>query len=171
MSSFFASGALLAPKTLQNGKIGPKVKKAILGVLGSKNVPRTLCFSLFGARSENYAFSSFAQFCVFSLFGRKNGFWPPKVVKTAQNAKNPPFCAFLRKWPPKYLKKHCLEQHFWPMPVFSVLERKGRKSAFWGAKVGKNTHFRTFWAKIAKIAILERKIESVIEIIEISLRL
>ena len=71
MSSFFASGALLAPKTLQNGKVGPKVKKAILGVLGSKNVPRTLCFSLFGARSENDAFSSFAHFCVFHFLGAK----------------------------------------------------------------------------------------------------
>ena len=50
MSSFFASGELLAPQTLQNGKVGPKVKKAVLGVLGSKNVPRTLCFPLFGAR-------------------------------------------------------------------------------------------------------------------------
>ena len=112
MSSFFASGELLAPQTLQNGKVGPKVKKAVLGVLGSKNVPRTLCFSLFCARSENDAFSSFAHFCAFSLFGRKISFWPPKVVKTAQNAKNPPFCAFLRKWPPKDLKKHWLEQHF-----------------------------------------------------------
>ena len=155
MSSFFASGALLAPKTLQNGKVGPKAEKAILGVLGSKNVPRTLRFSLFRARSENDAFSSFALFCAFSLFGRKSSFWPPKVVKTAQNAKNPPFCAFLRKWPPKHLKKHWLEQHFWPMPVLSVLERKERKSAFWGAKVRKNALFRTFWAKIAKIALLE----------------
>ena len=101
MSSFSSSGALLAPKTLQNGKVGPKLKKAILGVLGSKNVPRTLCFSLFGARSENDAFSSSALFCAFSLFGRKNSFWPPKVVKTAQNAQNLPFGAFLRKWLPK----------------------------------------------------------------------
>ena len=150
MSSFFASGALLAPKTLQNGKVGPKVKKAILGVLGSKNVPRTLCFSLFGARSENDAFSSFALFCAFSLFGRKSSFWPPKVVKTAQNAKNPPFCAFLRKWHPKDLKKHCLEQHFWPMPVFSVLERKGRKVRLRGAKVRENTHFALFQPKSQK---------------------
>ena len=101
MSSFFASGALLALKTLQNGKIIPKVKKAILGVVGSKNVPRTLCFSLFGARSENYDFSSFALFCAFPLFGRKSSFWHPKVVKTSQNAKSPPFPAFLRKWLPK----------------------------------------------------------------------
>ena len=54
----------------------------------------------------------------------------------------------------KYLKKHCLEQHFWPIPVLSVLERKERESAFWGAKVRK-THFSHFWAKIAKIALLE----------------
>ncbi len=97
MCVLFASGALLAPKALQNGKVGPKLKKAILGVLGSKNVPRTLCFSLFGAQSENDAFSSVAHFCTFPLFGRKNGFWPPKVVKTAQNAKKSPFCAFSRK--------------------------------------------------------------------------
>ena len=124
MSSFFASGALLAPKTLQNAKVGPKVKKAVLGVLGSKNVPRTLRFSLFRARSENDAFSSFALFCAFSLFGRKSSFWPPKVVKTAQNAKHPPFCAFLRKWPPKYLKKHCLQKGL----------RDGRKMNAPGAK-------------------------------------
>ena len=138
MSSFFASEALFAPKTLQKRKVGPKVKKAVLGVLGSKNVPRTLRLSLFCAQSENDDFSSFAQFYTFSLFGRKSCFWPPKVVKTAQNAKNPPFCAFLRKWPPKHLKKHWLEQHFWPMPVFSVLERRKRESAFWGAKVRQN---------------------------------
>ena len=53
MSSFFASGALLAAKTPQNGKVGLKVKKAVLGVLGSKNVPNTLCFALFCAWSEN----------------------------------------------------------------------------------------------------------------------
>ena len=112
MSSFFASGALFAPKTLQKRKVGPKVEKAVLGVLGSKNVPRTLRLSLFCARSENDAFSCFAHFRIFSLFGRKSSFWRPKVVKTAQNAKVPPFCAFLRKWLPKHLKKHCLEQHF-----------------------------------------------------------
>ena len=150
MSSFSASGALLAPKTLQNGKVGPKVKKAVLGVLGSKNVPRTLCFSLFGARSENDDFPSFALFCAFSLFGRKSSFWPPKVIKTVQNAEIPLFCAFLRKWPPKYLKKHCLEQHFWPMPVFSVLERKGRKSAFWGAEVRKTPVFALLGQKSPK---------------------
>ena len=137
MSSFYASGALSAPKTLQNGKVGPKAEKALLGVLGSKNVPRTLRFSLFCARSENDAFSSFALFCAFSLFGCKSSFWPPKVVKTAQNAKNPSFCAFLRKWPPKHLKKHWLEQHSWPMPVFSVLERKGRKVRFGAQKCAK----------------------------------
>ena len=96
MSSFFASGALLAPKTLQNGKVGPKVKKAILGVLGSKNVPRTLCFSLFGARSENDAFSSFAFFALFRFLGAKAVFglqkWskPPKTLKICPLA---PFCA------------------------------------------------------------------------------
>ena len=108
MSSFSASGALLAPKTLQNGKVGPKAKKALLGVLGSKNVPRTLRFPLFRARSENNAFSSLALFCAFALFGRKSSFWPPKVVKTAQNAKNTPFYAISRKWYPKYLKKKAL---------------------------------------------------------------
>ena len=95
MSSFFASGELLAPQTLQNGKVDPKVKKAVLGVLGSKNVPRTLRFSLFRARSENHAFSSFAHFCVFSLFGRKISFWPPKVVeppKTLKIRHFTPFC-------------------------------------------------------------------------------
>ena len=160
MSTFFASGSLLPSKTLRNGKVGPKAKKAILGVLGSKNVPRTLCLLFFCAWSENDAFSSFFHFCVFTLLGRKMRFWPPKVAKNAQNAKNPHFCAFLRKWPPKHLKKHCLEQHFWPMPVFSVLERKERKSAFWGAKVRKNAHFRTYWPKIAKNALLDRRIES-----------
>ena len=71
----------------------------------------------------------------------------------------------------KIPKKHCLEQHFRPMPVLSVLERKVRKIAFWGAEVRQNALFRTFGAKIAKIALLEWKIESSIEIIEIPLRL
>ena len=169
MSSIFASGALLAPKTPQNRKVGPKAKKAILGVLGSKNVPRTLCLSLFCAWSENDAFSSFFHSCVFTLLGRKMRFWPLKVARNAQNAKNPHFCAFLRKWPPKHLKKHCLEQHFWPMPVFSVLERKGRKSAFWGAKVRKTRIFALFGPKSLESHFWNGKIESPIEIIEIPL--
>ena len=94
MSSFSASGALLAPKTLQNAKVGPKVKKAILGVLGSKNVPRTLRFSLFCARSENDDFSSFAQFYTFSLLGRKSCFWLPKVVKPPKTLKTTHFAPF-----------------------------------------------------------------------------
>ena len=40
--SFVTSGALWAPKTLQSGKVSPKVEKAVSGVLGSKNVPRCL---------------------------------------------------------------------------------------------------------------------------------
>ena len=71
MSSFFASGALLAPKTPQNRKVGPKAKKAILGVLGSKNVPRTLCLSLFCAWSENNAFPSFSIFAFLRFWGAK----------------------------------------------------------------------------------------------------
>ena len=78
MSSFFASGALLAPKTPQNRKVGPKAKKAILGVLGSKNVPRTLCLSLFCAWSENDAFSSFYHFWGFYAFGAQNAFLASK---------------------------------------------------------------------------------------------
>ena len=101
MCWFFASGALLAPETLQNGKVGPKVEKAILGVLGSKNVPRCLCFSLFGARSEKHDFSSFTNFCSFSLLGRKSSFWPPKSGKTRKNAKIPLFHVFLRQWLPE----------------------------------------------------------------------
>ena len=147
---FLASGALFAPKTLQKRKNSPKAKKAVLGVLGSKNVPRTLRLSLFCARSENGDFSSFAQFYIFPLFGRKSCFGRPEVVKTAQNAKKQPFCAFLRKRPPKHLKEHWLEQHFWPLPVFSVLERKGRKSAFWGAKVRKTALFALFGSKSQK---------------------
>ena len=72
MSSFFASGALLAPKTLQNGKVGPKAKKALLGVLGSKNVPRTLRLSLFCARSENNAFAPFPNFHTLRFLGAKS---------------------------------------------------------------------------------------------------
>ena len=53
-------------------------------------------------------------------------------------------------------------------------ERFGANSAkkcVLGRKSAQNAHFRTFWPKIAKIALLERKIESPIEIIEIPLRL
>ena len=44
---------------------------------------------------------------------------------------------------PKYLTKHCLEQHFWPMPVFGVLERKRRKVRFGAQKYAKRplSHF------------------------------
>ena len=150
MCSFFASGALLAPKTLRNATVGPKAEKAFLGVLGSKNMPRTLRLSLFCARSENDAFLCFAHFPTFSLSGRKISFWRPKVVQNAKNTQNPSFSAFLRKWGPKHLKKHCLEQHFWPMPVLSVLERKERKSAFWGGKVRQNALFALFAPKSQK---------------------
>ena len=94
ISTFSASGALFAPNTLQNGKVDPKVEKALLGVLGSKNVPRTLRLSLFCARSENDAFSCFAHFRGLSLFGRKISFRPPKVVQNAENAENPSFAPF-----------------------------------------------------------------------------
>ena len=50
-------------------------------------------------------------------------------------------------------------------------ERSGAKSVFWGGKVRQNSCFRSFRAKIAKMAPLECKIESSIEIIEIPLRL
>ena len=95
MSSFFASGALLAPKTTQNGKVGLKVKKAVLGVLGSKNVPRTLCFSLFCAWSENDDFSTFAHFCVFRCLGAELVFGPQKFSKPPKTLKFlhfAPFC-------------------------------------------------------------------------------
>ena len=75
ISTFSASGALLPPKTLQNAKVGPKVKKAVLGVLGSKNVPRTLRFPLFGAR------------------GQKDDFCQKVVVRRIKNKKNIIPCA------------------------------------------------------------------------------
>ena len=87
ISIFSASGRLLPPKAHQNAKVGPKVKKAVLGVLGSKNVPRPLRFSMFCARSENDAFSSFALFALFRFLGAKAVFglqkWskPPKTLK------------------------------------------------------------------------------------------
>ena len=71
MSSFSASGALLAPKTPQNREVGPKAKKAILGVLGSRNVPRTLSLSLFCAWSEIDAFPSFSIFAFLRFWGAK----------------------------------------------------------------------------------------------------
>ena len=94
MSSFFASGALLAPKTPQNRKVGPKAKKAILGVLGSKNVPRTLCLSLFCAWSESDAFSSFFHVCVFTLLARKMRLWLPKVAKMLKTLPIRTFASF-----------------------------------------------------------------------------
>ena len=77
MSSFSASGALLAPKTLQNGKVDPKAKKAVVGVLGSKNVPRTLCFPLFCAWSGNCDFRLSLIFA-FSVFWTQNQFLASK---------------------------------------------------------------------------------------------
>ena len=71
ISTFSASGALLPPKTLQNAKVGPKVKKAVLGVLGSKNVPRTLRLSLFCAQSENDDFRLLHNFTLFRFLGAK----------------------------------------------------------------------------------------------------
>ena len=94
MSSFFASGTLLAAKTPQNGKVGLKVKKAFLGVLGSKNVPRTLCFSLFCARSENDDFPSFACFALFRFLGAKADFGPQKWSKPPKTLKTSHFAHF-----------------------------------------------------------------------------
>ena len=158
-------------KNAPERKSWPKSEKSAFGRFGLRKRAQNVTF-ITGLRSERkWCFFVFCFFHVFPLVGRKISFWPPKVVQNAKNAKIQSFCAFLRKWPPKYLKKYCLEQHFWPMPVLSVLERKERKSAFWGEKVRKNALFRTFWAQIAKIALLEWKIESSIEIIEIPLRL
>ena len=94
MCSFFASGALLAPKTPQNGKVGPKAEKALLGVLGSKNVPRTLRLSLFCARSENDAFLCFAQSRVFHFLGAKSVFGVQKWSKTLKTLKTNHFAPF-----------------------------------------------------------------------------
>ena len=94
ISTFPASGALLPTKMLQNAKVGPKMKTAVLGVLGSKNVRRTLRFSLFCAWSENDAFSSFAVFCAFSLFGRKSSFGLQKCSKPSKTLKMLPFTPF-----------------------------------------------------------------------------
>ena len=44
MSSFFASGELLAPQTLQNGKVGPKVKKSGFGRFGLQKRAQNLTF-------------------------------------------------------------------------------------------------------------------------------
>ena len=146
----------------------PEAKKPLFGRFGLQKRAKNVTFSLFCAQSENDALSSFAHFAFFH-FWTQDQFVNPEVVKTAQNAKNPPFCAFLLKWPPKHLKKHWLEQHFWPMPVFSVLERKVRKSAFWGEKCAK-THFSTlFGPNSLKTLSGSENLESPIEIIEIPL--
>ena len=94
MCSFFASGALLAPKTPQNGKVGPKAKKANLGVLGSKNVPRTLRLSLFCARSENDAFCVLLFFALFRFLGAKSVFGVQKWSKTLKTLKIHHFAPF-----------------------------------------------------------------------------
>ena len=56
------------------------------------------------------------------------------------------------------------------MPVLSVLERKERKSAFWGGKVRQNALFALL-GQNRKNRTFGVKIESPIEIIEIPLRL
>ena len=50
MSSFFASGALAAPKTLQNGKVGPKLKKRFGTFWAPKTCPEPYVFTVL--RSE-----------------------------------------------------------------------------------------------------------------------
>ena len=56
------------------------------------------------------------------------------------------------------------------MPVLTVLERKERKSAFWGAEVRKSAHLRIL-GQNRRIRTFGVKIETSIEIIEIPLRL
>ena len=87
MSSFYASGALLAPKTLQNGKVGPKAEKALLGVLGSKNVPRTLRFHCFALGAKMMLFRISLIFAFFA-FGPTFPFWSVLGAKSAPEAKN-----------------------------------------------------------------------------------
>ncbi len=82
---FSTSGALFAQKTPRNGKMSPKVRKAHLRVLGSKNVPRCLRFKGSGASGEKLDFSIFTLFGDFLLFGRKSRFWRPKAEKSPKN--------------------------------------------------------------------------------------
>ena len=94
MSYFFASGALLAPKTLQNGKIGPKVKKAILGVFGSKNVPRTLCFHCFALGAKIMIFRPSHFFALLRFLGAEAVFGFQKWSKPPKTLKFRPFAHF-----------------------------------------------------------------------------
>ena len=94
MSSFFASGALLAPKTLQNGKVGPKADKALLGVLGSKNVPRTLCFHCFALGAKMMLFRLLRFFALFRFLGAKAVFGLQKWLKPPKTLKSSPFAPF-----------------------------------------------------------------------------
>ena len=94
MSSFFASGELLAPQTLQNGKVGQKVKKAVLGVLGSKNVPRTLRFHCFALGAKIMIFRLSPIFAFFRFLGAKSVFGLQKWSKTLKPLKIRHFAPF-----------------------------------------------------------------------------
>ena len=94
-------------------------------------------------------------------FLRFSAFWAQKQILASKSCQNLPkreksalFRLFAKMAPKIAKKKHFLEQGFWPMPFFRVLERKVRKSAFWGGKVPRNALFRTFSPKNAKIALL-----------------
>ena len=150
MCLFSTSGVLLVPKTLQNGKVSPKVKKALLGVLGSKNVPRCLCFSLFGAWGEKHDFSFFAHFCDFSLFGRKSCFWRPKVGKPPKTLKSRPFPPFCENGIQNTLKSIGYSNISGPYPFFAFWSEKGGKVRFGAQKCTKTSIFALFGPKSQK---------------------
>ena len=149
MCLFSTSGVLLVPKTLQNGKVGPEVKKALWGVLGSKNVPRCLCFSLFGAWGEKHDFSFFANFCDLSLFGRKSCFWRPKVgnrPKRSKSALSRLFAKMAFKIPKKALARATFLAH----ARFLRFGAQKAKKCVLGRKSAPKRQFSHFWAQNRK---------------------
>ena len=93
-SSFFTSGALLAPKTLQNGKVCPKVKKRFWAFWAPKTCPEPYVFHCLALGAKMMIFRHSHFFALFRFLGAKAVFGLQKLSKPPKTLKKPPFTPF-----------------------------------------------------------------------------
>ena len=147
---FSTSGALFAPKTLQDGKVSPKVENAHLCVSGSKNVPRCLRFKGFGASGEKRDFSISMHFCDFPLFGRKADSGAQKWKNHPRSAKSSLF-RFVAKMAPKMTKKALATARFRANAGFLRVGAKKTQKCVLERKVRNYANFHIFRSKSWKM--------------------
>ena len=137
---FFSSGALLAPKTLQNGKVGPKVKIRFWAFWAPKTCPEPYVFHCFALGAKMMLFCLSPVFALFRFLGAKAVLCVQKWRIHPKSEWSALFRLFA-KMAPKIAKKALSRATFLAHARFSRFGAKMRKSAFWGEKVLRNAIF------------------------------